>query len=558
MKIRAKQVLAALGADIEVKILLVGVRLPEVSEGHPVCIEPEDREWDIADFKDVHQISNELFKTHSDHHLFYGDKSSMLDKRENIRLKSVRAAIEQALSRTDQKHGTYSFCGMPVRVGNFHVAPVLQAAQSQIDAFPRLSAPIKFQERTSTKGLVQALISHLLAEASDILGTKEPGRLFGIFDNDCSGVLRKAGKTLCDAVSLSLKDVMLQGVFENMNKISELCYEGEAAKGTIIFSPKDLSGPSNNVLLRQPISLDTHKLARKLVEISDEHLGCICQGREGLIGLRTLSDFGEDSVFRAVFTGHYRWELYVGDTLLMNCAFGVPTVPQPRLTRDEFFSNASRIFLGLTIEQGKALWGAIIAAMDQRHGTMLVVSDEAASESQRLGAQAIPIEPMRLSSALVERISGIDEAILVDRNCECHAFGVILDGIATSTGDPSRGARYNSACRYISSARPPAVCLVFSEDGYVNMVPTLRPQISRREVVNYISRLESLTSDNYHSTQAWLDDHRFYLTSEQCEVVNAELSRIHSEPQEVGEIRLTISKFSPDPEMNEKYYLNES
>jgi hypothetical protein len=558
MKIRAKQVLAALGADIEVKTLLVGVRLPEVSEGHPVCIEPEDGEWDIADFKDVHPMTSEIFNTHPDHHLFYGDEPSMLDKPENIRLKSVRAAIEKTLSRTDQKHGTYSFCGIPVRVGNFHVAPVLQAAQSQIDAFPRLSAPIQFQEWTSTKGIVQALISHLLAEASDKLGTKEPGRLLGIFDADCSGLLRKAGKTLCDAVSLRLKDVILQGVFENMNKISELCYEGEAAKGTIIFSPKDLSGPSNDVLLRQPISLDTHKLARKLVEISDEHLGCICQGRQGLIGLRTLSDFGEDSVFRAVFTGNYRWELYVNDTLLMNCAFGVPSVPQPRLTQDEFFSNVSRIFLGLTIEQGKALWDAILAAMDQRHGTMLVVSDEAASESQRLGAQAIPIEPMPLSSALVERISGIDGAILVDRNCECHAFGMILDGIATSTGDPSRGARYNSACRYISSARFPVVCLVVSEDGYVNMVPTLRAQISRHDVEIHVSRLKSLTSDNYHSTQAWLDDHRFYLTSEQCEVVNTELSRIHSVPQEVGELRLTTSKFSPDPEMNETYYLNES
>ena len=140
-----------------------------------------------------------------------------------------------------------------------------------------------------------------------------------------------------------------------------------------------------------------------------------------MIGLRALSDFGEDSVFRVVFTGHYRWALYVNDTLLMNCAFGVPSVPQPRLTWDEFFSNVCRIFVGLTEEQGIALWDAVSAAMDQRHGTMLVVSDEAASESRRLGAQAIAIEPIPLSSALVARISGIDGAILVDRDCECHS-----------------------------------------------------------------------------------------------------------------------------------------
>lgn len=558
MKTRAKQVLAAVGADIEIKALLVGVRLPEVSTDHPVCIEPEDGEWDIADFRDLHTRTEEIFNTHPDHHLFYGDEPSMLDKTENIRLKSVREAIEQALSKTDLEHGTYSFCGAPVRVGNFHVAPILQAAQSQIDAFPRLSFPIQFQEWISTQGIVQALISHLLAEASDNLGTKEPGRFIGIFDADYSGLLRKAGKTLCNAVALRLEDAMLQSVFDNMNKISELRYEREAAKGTIIFSPNDLPGPRNDVLLHQPISLDEHKLVRKLVEVSDEHLGCICQGSEGVIGLRALSDFGEDSVFRAVFTGHYRWALYVNDTLLMNCAFGVPSVPQPRLTWDEFFSNVRRIFVGLTEEQGMALWDAVSAAMDQRHGTMLVVSDEAASESQRLGAQAIAIEPIPLSSALVARISGIDGAILVDRDCECHAFGVILDGIATSTGDPSRGARYNSACRYISSTKPPVVCLVVSEDGYVDMVPTLRPQIRRHDVELHVSRLKNLTSENYHLTQAWLDDHRFYLTSEQCEVVNAELSRIHSEPQEVGEIRPTTPVFRPDPDMNETYYLGES
>jgi hypothetical protein len=558
MKTRAKQVLAALGADIQVKALLVGVRLPEVSKDHPVCIEPEDGEWDIADFKNVYARAGEIFTNHQDQHLFYGDEPSMLDKPENIRLKSVRAAIEEALSRTDIEYGTYSFCGMPVSVGNFHVAPIFQAAKSEIDAFPRLSSPIRYQEWISTTGIVQALIGHLLAEASDNLGTKEPGRFIGIVDTDCSGLLRKAGKTLCNAISLGLEDLMLHSVFENMNKVSELRYEGEAAQGTIIFSSKDLPVLSSDVLLHQPISLDAHKLVRKLVEISDEHLGCICKGSEGLVGLRTLSDFRGDSVFRTVFTGHYRWALYLNETLLMNCCFGVPSVPQPRLAWDQFFSNVRRIFVGLTIEQGKALWEAVSAAMDQRHGTMLVVSDEAASESQRLGAQAIAIEPMALSTALVARISGIDGAILVDRNCRCHAFGVILDGIATDIGDPSRGARYNSACRYISSTKPPVVCLVISEDGYVNMVPSLRPQIRRHDVEHHVSRLESLTSENYHSTQAWLDDHRFYLTSEQCLVVNTELTRIHSEPQDVGEIRFATPPFRQDPEMNESYYLDES
>ncbi len=555
MEHRAKQALAALGANIEVKALLVGVRLPEIANDHFVCIEPEDGEWNIAAFKDVHRRAGEIFTTHPDQHIiFLGDERSMLDKPENIRRKSVREAIEEVLSRIDSDRGTRSFCGVPVRLGNFHVAPILQVAQLDIDTFPRLVNPIQFQERNSTTGIVQALISHLLDEASDNLDTKEPGRFFNSFDSECSGLLRKAGKTLCNAIRLALKDWMLHSVFENLNKISELRYEGEETLGTIIFAPTNLPSLNCDVALLQPIALGSHKLVRKVVEISDKQLGCICQGGEGIVGFGSLQDFGDTPIFRAVFTGHYRWALYVNDTLLMNCAFGVPSVPQPRLTFETFFSNIRRVLPRLTLEQGNALWVAVSAAMEQRHGTMLVVSDDASSEAQRLRSQAIAIEPIKLSPALVERISGIDGAILVDRDCNCHAIGVILDGIATNTGDPSRGARYNSALRYIESFRVPAVCLVVSEDGYVNMVPTLRHQIKKQDIEHHVELLKTLTSDNYHSTRSWLDKHRFYLTSEQCDVVNTELTRIQAEPFEVREMRFITDVFNPDPEMNESYY----
>jgi hypothetical protein len=65
-------------------------------------------------------------------------------------------------------------------------------------------------------------------------------------------------------------------------------------------------------------------------------------------------------------------------------------------------------------------------------------------------------------------------------------------------------------------------------------------------------------NENYHKTINWLDDHRFYLTTDQCNAVNKEFARIRSAPMEVGEIRLEIQPFAPHPAMNDNYYLPES
>ena len=84
---------------------------------------------------------------------------------------------------------------------------------------------------------------------------------------------------------------------------------------------------------------------------------------------------------------------------------------------------------------------------------MLVISERAADEAARLGSQALTVEPTRLDDSLVRQVTGIDGAVLVDPSGRCHAIGVILDGTATGAGDRSRGARYNSAVKYLASAR---------------------------------------------------------------------------------------------------------
>ena len=555
MEYRAKDVLNTLGVDMDVKGVLVGVRLPDSSDGNDVCFVPED-DFNPDVFSSCHTRTEEIYSNHPDHKMFYGDEPSMRDKPENIRRKSVRQAVEEALTPYNMDHGTMSFCGVSVRVSGYHVVPVLLIPQNSFLPLPHLPAPITFNRWTSQTSIVEALLFRLLTEASEGLGSREPGRFLDEFRGDTSGLLRQAADNLCNAITLATQDFMFQGVFQSLNEISAMKYEGGDTNGSILFAPPNTTALDFQIAFQKPTPLRSARLTRKLVEMSGDSLACVCVGSDGITGLGSLRAGSVESVFRVVFTGHYRWELLYGTTRLMECAYGVPSLPSPRLSEGAFIVNVRRVLNELTESQAKVIWEAVSAAMQQEHGTMLVISNDAASEAERLGNQGIAVQPIALGSDLAHRISGIDGAILLDPNCRCHAIGVILDGMATTAGDASRGARFNSAVRYVGSATAPTLCIVVSEDGYIDMIPTLRPQVSRVEVASHVNNLRSLTSENYHHTRTWIDQHRFYLTPEQCDIVNAELARIHSEPQEVGTIRIVTQPFVPHPEMNETYYLD--
>jgi hypothetical protein len=119
----------------------------------------------------------------------------------------------------------------------------------------------------------------------------------------------------------------------------------------------------------------------------------------------------------------------------------------------------------------RRLFRILEAAIDQPYGTMIVVSDHAEDEAIRLQSQGTRIEPVVLSDEMVRRVAAIDGALLLDSEGRCHAIGVILDGRATSDGKPSRGARYNSALRYVHGAGGATLAVVISEDGRVDLLP---------------------------------------------------------------------------------------
>jgi hypothetical protein len=557
LEIRAEKILQTIAPTVRPRALLVGIRIPGHDAGYPVCVEPEDGEWDPTLFFDCASRADAIYKSHPDHRIHYGDEPSMRDKPENIRKKSVLEAVKEITSAYDTQHATIGYCGSAGRVAGYHVVPVLQFENVQVEAYPSLPTAIRFQDWTSPLSFLDSTIMCILSDATSALAAKDPGRSIHQTRTDVPAVLRRAADLFCSAIMLATTDVFFQDVFDALNVVSSLPYEGEGAVGEILFAPPQSEHVETRVRFDEPVALSRQRLARKVIEMSGHGLSCICHGSEGVCGLGSASENAEN-VFRVVFTGHYKWDLYFGQLLLMRVAFGVPKLPLPRLSAEQFYSTARRVFENLDAASEQRLWALVETSMEQQHGTILVVSGRAAEEGRRLEGQAIGLTPTELTPDLVRRLSGIDGAILVSPKGVCHSIGVILDGIATDYGDVSRGARYNSAARYFTSsiaAERPTMCVVISADGYVDMIPNLLPQLPEAEIALRVNALKAKDISNFHKTIIWLNGHRFYLTPLQCEVVNSEIARIYSAPMKLGELRIEYPKFVPHPGMNESYYL---
>ncbi|MCH5372806.1 MAG: DNA integrity scanning protein DisA nucleotide-binding domain protein, partial [Planctomycetes bacterium] len=134
--------------------------------------------------------------------------------------------------------------------------------------------------------------------------------------------------------------------------------------------------------------------------------------------------------------------------------------------RDEL----SSAFTDLTSMQIDRLIDLVEVAEMESRGTILVISRDAQSEAARLTGQNVPIEPARLTPKLLKLLTAIDGAILISPDATCYAIGAILDGVAQGKGDSSRGARYNSALRYLQSVDGDCIAVVVSEDGGVDIV----------------------------------------------------------------------------------------
>lgn len=176
----------------------------------------------------------------------------------------------------------------------------------------------------------------------------------------------------------------------------------------------------------------------------------------------------------------------------MSVSYGLPALPKGLLHEEEFKALVRHVLHGIDPTDLEKLWALVREVINQKRGTMIVISDKAVEESQRPRNQSTTVVPTPLTPDLLSPLSSIDGAVLIDPHARCHAIGVILDGVASDLGSPARGARYNSAVRYLEyawSQKHLCVAVVISEDGTVDLLP--KPQGSPSSNRSLLPQLSS-------------------------------------------------------------------
>lgn len=554
----ARDVLKRLGAPSEAEVILVGARSPNSDNRNPVCIEPEDGKWQLSLFDGLIDSIEFAYNNHEMQNLYFGDAPSMRDKPEWMRQDSVRTSVEQALKKFDEEYHVTSFCGAARRIDDHYVTPVIQIPNSLFLQYPPLDhKPLKKgNNENGYRSLIHSAMATILHEATEELNKPEPGRSPYRSMREAEEIVRIAAKRFMHTPGLSIeRQYMHDDLFATLNLVSSLMYEGTKGIGHLI-----LVDPKNDVVefmvkFAEPVTLREPRWVRKVLQMATTGIGIIADSQRiyGLGRLKEWHDSSNQDAFLVVFIDHYHWELRCGNQALLRSHYAEPKLPQEPFDKAAFLANYARLFPETSHENGLNLWHLMMAQVRQEHGSMIVVAKDAASEARRLSKQGTCIEPTLLSEELLRSVSGIDGTIILDPAGFCHAIGIILDGEATEQCTPSRGSRYNSGVRYVHKGSHRRLAIVVSDDRTVDIIPMLRPLVSRSMIEQHVARLENATIENFHDPRNWLDKHRFYLNLDQCSRVNNSLERLDNLPKEFYRLYFSTEKFEVHPEMDESY-----
>jgi len=344
---------------------------------------------------------------------------------------------------------------------------------------------------------------------------------------------RDGARNYCMRVGTYAKPICDFNVFENIVKISSLAYEKKEGNARIIFAPEGDSDVVVDIKFKHPVKMTEHRKVRKLMEIAKDSTSLISDGGNVFGFGRFVEGYSwnNEKIFVLNIVKKSCWELYSNSTLIFT--YDNFTIYPSK--KDEYspviIDTISRCFDLSDNDKVLKIYEIINKVRQDSHGALLVFTENAAIESERLQKDGVRVEPFVLANDKISLLTSVDGAVILNTECVCYAFGVVLDGKAVENAASSRGSRYNSSLRYFENNKGQAKLLVVvkSDDGMINIIPELKPKINRHIIQDIIIQLVSTVDDKdfnyelYRSLINELDKKRFYLNDADCELINSKI-----------------------------------
>ena len=404
--------------------------------------------------------------------------------------RGIRTALLQALEELDERSEYQHFPSWPVRINGYYIVTVLRLKRKPLRSYPALTPDRYYTDgRPLANSLLVAAMYRFNEEGVKALTEPEPGAGMLFRPRDTDELLRAAGRSLLDTPALGVGADVWSGphsaaslasptgpgserLFYIINTISSLRYEGAEGIGCLLLARRGHPNLEEVFALTCPVDLTDYRAVRKLLEMTNSGIHLLADSEKVYALGRQVGtyDASREDLFAFHFVTYYTWELSHAGQTLMRARYGLPGLARPRLSLTRFRREFKRTFSPHTPEQVERLWDIVLEASRQAKGTLLVISTEALAEADRLKLQCTLIEPVLLTPVITQLVTAIDGAVMLDPQGYCYSIGVILDGKASGHGNGTRGARYNSAIRYVDSAAFPSLAVVVSEDGMVDVM----------------------------------------------------------------------------------------
>jgi hypothetical protein len=557
-----ERIFEALGQPCSVSAYLIGILQPG-GDRHPLCIEPEDGPLVPSHFEGLDKRAAEIYADDPESSMHHSHPLVHERRHRWARERALGAAIKEVIDR-EAAGEVACFVGPPANVEQHLVFPVIGIPLAVMEVVPRLSREWGDDPRWRVPpSIARAAIDETLRMAERALYMPDAGEGAEI-GAEPDAILRRAARRFLESVVVLSGNEFRGSLAEAMDRVSTTKYEKRVGSGRLLLAQRDAVGLEWDLEFREQIQLRETRTLRKLLELSGRQGAALLTDGDEVYGLGRLNDRYEptsESVFELVVLGDGTWELRHHESALVTVEYGSPKLPRHRLEKSRF-SDVVRRVLGATSDVD-ALWTVVETASGAEHGTMIVISADAELEADRLSAQGLPVVATRLQPEVLQNVVRIDGAVLVDPRGVCHGLGVILDGTAEGAGDRARGARYNSAVKYLAGASSPAVIVIVSEDGMINLLPDLRPRVRRSEIARAMDDLrtagaiEPVHPERFYKAFDRVKALRFYLSADQCDEANR-LRTDHWDRRRAAGAQIWINEgpLTPDLAMDDSYLLD--